>query len=89
MSLQMLKMKIKSLGENPTGDTADSLRKQLAQIEQGEPEPELTEEELAVPETEAEAVAALSEAGIEPESEKDTVDLPADEQEKLNVEKTD
>lgn len=41
MSSQMLKQKIKQLGELPEGDTPDVLRKQLARLEQGEPEPEV------------------------------------------------
>jgi len=68
MSMQMLKTKIKSLGARPLGDTEDELRKQLAALEQPEPESE-PEPETEPPETEP------------PESEKDTVDLPAPETE--------
>lgn len=39
MSTQMLKQKINQLGELPEGDTPEVLRKQLARLEQGEPEP--------------------------------------------------
>lgn len=47
MSSQMLRQKIKSLGEIPEGDTLDVLRRQLSRLEGVEPESEKSEAELA------------------------------------------
>jgi len=54
MSSQMLKAKIKSLGELPESDNEDGLRKQLARLEQGEPEPVEEVEDTPAEEVEGE-----------------------------------
>lgn len=54
MSSQMLKAKIRSLGELPESDNLPVLRRQLARLEQGEPEPVDPAADTAVGDTVAE-----------------------------------